>query len=452
MCLVWSSCPALDGLPRGADGSVPALVLATFLDGLDVADLDSDAEVLDVAVGWNRLTAWTQARHYSAVAEFVCRPVSYPPPDPAVARAARRPVGEVARDFGGGDEVGPALGLTVRGGQDRVITAVTLAGRFRATLAALGSGRIDWPRMNAMLDEAGACAPAQAAAVQAAVLSKGGRGTAGQFRRAVRRTVLRLDAAAASDRAGAARADQWVRIGPAMTDTAFVDAHLGAEDAVAIRLALDAAAITLAGRAGETRTKDQLRAHALAAPFWAALATGTLTTPDGPLPLAVAHGQAPALELTVDAGDPDSVPDLAGYGPITGPLGQDLACAASRGRYPTVRVLHPITSQHAAAIAGQWPQEASYRPSATLVRHIINRDRTCPHPSCTQPAARGDIDHTTPWPTGPTHPANLSPPCRRHHQYKQHKAVHLHQPSPGHFVWIMPTGHHYEVGPPADDN
>ena len=85
--------PGLEGLPRCADGTVPALVLATFLDGLDVAELDSDAEVLDVAVGWNRLTAWTQARHYTAVAEFVRRPVIYPPPDPAVAKTLRRPVG-----------------------------------------------------------------------------------------------------------------------------------------------------------------------------------------------------------------------------------------------------------------------------------------------------------------------------------------------------------------------
>jgi hypothetical protein len=451
--------PGLDALVRCADGTVPALVLATFLHGVQVADLDTDGQVLEVAVGWNRLTAWTQARHYQAVAEFVRRPIVYPPPDPAVAKAARRPLGRVARDFGGGDEVGPALGLTVRGGEARVGVAVALAADFPATLAALGSGRIDHPRLTAMLDEAGSCRGEQAARVEAAVLARGRRSTPGQFRAAVRRTVLRIDAPAARARAEQARADQWVKVSPADTDTAWLDAHLGAEDAMAIRLALDAAAGTLARRGGETRTKDQLRAAALAAPFWAALATGQLTGPDGPIALAVAHGHAPALDLTLepdhDPADPDTttIADLAGYGPITGRLGREIAARARLGsRHPMIRVHQPLTTEQARDAAATWPVEAGYRPSAALVRHITARDRTCPHPGCTHPAARADLDHTTAWPHGPTHPANLSPTCRRHHRYKQHRAVHLHQPTPGHFTWTMPTGHQYEVGPPADDH
>jgi hypothetical protein len=446
--------PGLDALPRCADGTVPALVLATFLHSVDVADLDTDAQVLDVAVGWNRLTAWTQARHYRAIAEFVRRPIVYPPPDPAVAKAARRPLGRVARDFGGGDELAAALGLTVRGGEARVAVATALAGDFPATWAALGSGRIDHPRMTALLDEAGSCRGGQAARVEAAVLARGRRASPGQFRAAVRRTVLRIDAQAARERAAAARADQYVRVGPSQTDTAWLDAHLGAEDAIAIRLALDAAATSMGRRAGETRTKDQLRAAALAAPFWAALATGTLTGPDGPITLAVAHGQAPALDLTLGPVDADTgqIADLAGYGPITGQLGRDLACRAGTGARPLVRIHQPLTTEQARDAAATWPAEAGYRPSAALVRHITARDRTCPHPGCNHPAARADLDHTIPWPQGPTHPANLSPTCRRHHRYKQHRAVHLHQPSPGHFTWTMPTGHQYEVGPPADDH
>ncbi len=322
--------PGLDSLPRCADGTVPAVALATFLAGLDAADLDHDAQVLDVAVAWNRLTAWTQARHYAAVAEFVRRPVIYPPPDPAVARTVRRPLGQVARDFGGGDEIGPALGLTVRGGEVRVATAVALVGRFPATLAALAGGRIDYPRMNAVLEEAGDCAPEHAAAVERAVLERGGRGTPGRFRLAVRRAVLRIDAQGAADRAARARADQWVRISPALTDTAWLDAHLTAEDALAVRLALDAAAVSMAGRGGETRSKDQLRAAALAAPFWAALATGRLSTPDGPLALAVAHGQAPALDLTVDVHDPGAVPTW----PDTDLSPQRWAAGSARGPSP----------------------------------------------------------------------------------------------------------------------
>ena len=112
-----------------------------------------------------------------------------------------------------------------------------------------------------------------------------------------------------------------MRVGPSQTDTAWLDAHLTAEDAMAVRLVLDAAATSMATRTGETRNRDQLRAAALAAPFWAALATGQLPGPDGAIPLAVAHGQAPALELVVDPHDQGAVPDLAGYGPITPGLG-----------------------------------------------------------------------------------------------------------------------------------
>ena len=58
------------------------------------------------------------------------------------------------------------------------------------------------------------------------------------------------------------------------------------------------------------------------------------------------------------------------------------------------------------------------------------------------------MDHTTAWPAGPTHPANLALLCRRHHQYKQTKHVTVTQPAPGRLRWTLPTGHVYDVGPP----
>ncbi len=157
-------------------------------------------------------------------------------------------------------------------------------------------------------------------------------------------------------RAQKARTDLWVRTSPADTDTAWLDAHLPAEDAAAIRTALDAAATTMAARDGETRSKDQLRAAALAAPSWTALATGTLTTPDGALPLTSAHGQAPALEVTA-AASPQDVPQLRDHGPITPDLGRDLACRTRTGPRPVVRVIDPVDSAQATCIAEQWPEE-----------------------------------------------------------------------------------------------
>ena len=53
---------------------------------------------------------------------------------------------------------------------------------------------------------------------------------------------------------------------------------------------------------------------------------------------------------------------------------------------------------------------ADDRPSARLERHVIDRDQHCRFPGCTAQPARCDVDHTVPWPLGPTHEANLVHP------------------------------------------
>jgi len=47
--------------------------------------------------------------------------------------------------------------------------------------------------------------------------------------------------------------------------------------------------------------------------------------------------------------------------------------------------------------------EPGYRPSAELERFIRCRDLTCRFPGCDRPAQFADIDHTVPYPLGPTH-------------------------------------------------
>ena len=62
--------------------------------------------------------------------------------------------------------------------------------------------------------------------------------------------------------------------------------------------------------------------------------------------------------------------------------------------------------------------ENRYRPSAALQNFIRTRDLTCRFPGCDRPATHADIDHTQPWPTGPTHPTNCKCYCRLHHLIK----------------------------------
>ncbi|WP_460357145.1 HNH endonuclease signature motif containing protein [Mycobacterium sp. ZZG] len=73
----------------------------------------------------------------------------------------------------------------------------------------------------------------------------------------------------------------------------------------------------------------------------------------------------------------------------------------------TVReIIHP----------GQAGPEPRYTPSAALAAYIRCRDLTCRFPGCDTPATDTDIDHTVPYPTGPTHPSNLKSLCRFHYR------------------------------------
>ncbi len=88
-----------------------------------------------------------------------------------------------------------------------------------------------------------------------------------------------------------------------------------------------------------------------------------------------------------------------------------------------------------------------YRPSTALDEFVRVRAMTCTFPGCDHPATTCDIDHTIAWPTGPTHPGNLSPKCRKHHLLKTFyggpDGWQDHQQPDGTIVWTAPTGHTY---------
>jgi hypothetical protein len=95
---------------------------------------------------------------------------------------------------------------------------------------------------------------------------------------------------------------------------------------------------------------------------------------------------------------------LSGYGPLPATTVKDLAGTAK---------LKPLTIPDPTT-----PAEPGYRPSAALAEFIRARDLTCRFPGCDQPAEVCDVDHTVPWPAGPTHPSNLKLYCRCHHLLK----------------------------------
>ena len=95
--------------------------------------------------------------------------------------------------------------------------------------------------------------------------------------------------------------------------------------------------------------------------------------------------------------------------------------------------------------------EPRYIPSAALAAFVRCRDLTCRFPGCDRPASLADIDHTVPYPLGPTHPSNLKCLCRFHHLLKTlwtgADGWRDRQMPDGTVIWTSPTGHTYTTRP-----
>ena len=91
--------------------------------------------------------------------------------------------------------------------------------------------------------------------------------------------------------------------------------------------------------------------------------------------------------------------------------------------------------------------EKGYRPSAALRDFVQWRDLTCRFPGCDRAVMGCDVDHTTPWPFGLTHPSGLKLYCRTHHLIKTFytgpNGWKDQQRPDGTIVVTAPTGHVY---------
>lgn len=153
---------------------------------------------------------------------------------------------------------------------------------------------------------------------------------------------------------------------------------------------------------------------------------------------------------------------------LTGPDGTALAHACARGQHPRllsdlepqpppaqlaelIRRLNLTFTPVATGTCDHAQAEGQYSPSRKL-RHLVRaRSATCDAPGCQSQAVNADLDHTLPWPDGPTEQCNLAPRCRTHHRAKQAPDWQVDQPAPGITRWTLPSGRTHTTTPTKYD-
>ncbi|OWL99191.1 hypothetical protein B7435_23005 [Mycolicibacterium peregrinum] len=283
------------------------------------------------------------------------------------------------------------------------------------------------------------------------------------------------------------RVDQWiakldpngVRVPPPIDDGRFVQlepsspgmtsvwANVHAADGVAFSQRLDAVADTVCTH--DPRTREQRRADAL----------GPVARLESQLPCLCGLDDCPAKQkraaadaaivhvladqATVD-GTSDDPGYLAGHGILPAESVRDLAATGKVKplRMPAGKAPEPpgpgepkdpgepseAAEPTELADADSENSEPQYRPSVALSEFIHWRDLTCRFPGCDAPAERCDVDHTAPWPAGPTHPSNTKLFCRAHHLVKTFCPGWSDRQLPdGTIEFTTPTGHTHVTEP-----
>jgi hypothetical protein len=231
--------------------------------------------------------------------------------------------------------------------------------------------------------------------------------------------------------------NRYVDIAPTDDGLAGIWAQLRGSDGAALDQKLDALAATVC--AADPRTKKQRRADALGALAAGLTAMRCLCgSPD-----CSAAQRRPGAEVVIHvlaeqatiSGDSEMPGYLPGFGPVSSTSLRDMAATAKIKPLVT-----PSTSP-----------EPGYRPSTALAEFVRCRDLTCRFPGCERPAEVCDLDHTVPFPLGPTHPSNLKLLCRYHHLLKTfYNGVDGwadRQLADGTVQWTSPTGHTYTTKP-----
>jgi hypothetical protein len=493
---------ALDVLP-----GCPGLALAA-----DAASGDEDgfagvseAELVGIVCGWDRVEAHAAARKLAAIAELARRS-----PGPEDAEFTADQLACALADSRG--HVGGLLDL-----------ADSLGTRLPGTKAALLDGVISRYKAEIIAGATALLDPPEARAAEDKVLDRAGRLTPGALRAAIARAVIEVAPGKARQRreraAKDARVERWVEDSG---NAALMGCELPPDEVLAADQRITAWAHELK-KAGLDGGMDQLRARAY---LDLLLGKDSRPRPGGAEPAAnppaasPAGGAVPAgfagrvtltaplVTLTRRAGRPG---ELAGLGPVDPWLARDLATAAAAnpkttwcvtvtdaeghaighgcarpeprshpkragpgppgeagftftpagpdgppGGYGTWRLRTPgpgpdliITLEPLTTDPCDHRHGSSRHDPGVKLRHLSQvRHATCTSPVCRRPAAQCDHEHNIPYEAGGrTCLCNTGPKCRHDHRLKQHPKWTVDQLPDGTFTWTTPVGRTYTTEP-----
>ena len=391
-----------------------------------------DAGVVDVIAGAARQQNAMCGRELAAIGELYAR---------------RAPSDEVDRENWAIDghenvvaEVAAALGISRGRARGRLHYAIALRERLPRVAEVFARGLIDFRMMAAVVSRTDLVEDrALIAKLDAAIARhspKWMRLSGPRLFERIDMWVMRFDPA--GKRVPRERTEnRYVEIAPTDAGLAGVWAQLHAADGVALGQKLDALAETVC--AADPRTKQQRRADGLAA-----LTAGlTAMRCQCGSPDCSAAQRRPATDVVIHvlaeqatiSGDSQSPGYLRTFGPLDSTTLRDMATTAK---------IKPLVTPSTGP-------EGGYRPSAALADFVRCRDLTCRFPGCDEPAEVCDLDHTVPFPLGPTHPSNLKLLCRYHHLlktfYTRCGGWADRQLPDGTVEWTAPSGHTYTTTP-----
>jgi len=406
------------------DSGASAQAVASFV-GVD------DAGVVDVLIdAARRQNAWC-ARELAAIGELYAR---------------RAPEDDVDRESWAIDghenvvaEVAAALHVSRGRARGRLRYAIVLRERLPRVAEVFARGLIDFRLMAAVVSRTELVEdPALVAKLDAAIARhapKWMRLSGPKLFERIDMWVVRFDPAGRRV-PGERTEDRYVEVAPTDAELVGVWAQLHAADGVALDQKLDVLADTVC--AADPRTKQQRRADALGAVV-AGLAA--MRCECGSPDCTAAH-RRPGTDVVIHvlaeqatiSGDSQAPCYLTNFGPLASTTVRDMAATAT---------IKPLIMP-----AGP---ERGYRPSAALAEFVRCRDLTCRFPGCDAPAEVCDVDHTVPFPAGPTHASNLKLLCRYHHLLKTFYTGcggwADRQLPDGTVEWTAPSGHTYSTSP-----